>query len=250
MLSSHGHNPMRTSTTPPTAGYVGLCLCLWWTDFPGGCHFSAKEEFKPLFSFLEWQKRLSFLLSIIISPCSPGVKSELPSIDSGHGVTSDVNTSFTEITKAYTSYLKAKGKMLLDQQERIGLKVEQFYQVWDDYFWMTPAKGQLITPTNRCWEQKDKTLGFGDRPLDPKELKYMGHLSHKQRKRTSEVTYHTNQSIHWPGSDWTYNSRISWWHPTEPNGFAGLIFGLGYHLGWVGYWLHTGIHFCPWQHKT
>ena len=25
-----------------TAGYVGLCLCLWWMDFLGGCHRSAK----------------------------------------------------------------------------------------------------------------------------------------------------------------------------------------------------------------
>ena len=55
--------------------------------------------------------------------------------------------------------------------------VEQFYQVWDEYFWMTPEKGELITPTAICWEQKEQRVGFSDHPLDPKELKYMGHLS-------------------------------------------------------------------------
>ena len=53
--------------------------------------------------------------------------------------------------------------------------VEQFYQVWDEYFWMTPEKGQSIIPTTICWEQKESRVGFGDRPLDPKERKYMGY---------------------------------------------------------------------------
>ena len=30
--------------------------------------------------------------------------------------------------------------------------VEQFYQVWDEYFWMNPEKGQSLTPTSICWE--------------------------------------------------------------------------------------------------
>ena len=47
---------------------------------------------------------------------------------------------------------------------------------------MTPEKGQLITPAAICWEQKEQRVGFGDRPLDSKELKYMGYLSPEQCK--------------------------------------------------------------------
>ena len=40
--------------------------------------------------------------------------------------------------------------------------VEQFYQVWDGYFWMTPEKGQLISPTAIYLEQKEQRVGFGN----------------------------------------------------------------------------------------
>ena len=29
---------------------------------------------------------------------------------------------------------------------------EQFYQIWDEYFWMTAEKGQPIVPAPICWE--------------------------------------------------------------------------------------------------
>ena len=51
-------------------------------------------------------------------------KPDLQLIDSGHGVTFDVNTSFIKVTKAYTSYLKKgkkKKKNLPDQQGWTGL---------------------------------------------------------------------------------------------------------------------------------
>ena len=144
MFSSHGHIPMRTSTIPPTSGYVGLCLCLWWMDILGGCHCSAKEILNHY--FLGWQKE-TFLSLVnhnlsLLSWCKP----DLQSVDSGHGVTFDVNTSFIEVTKAYTSYLKnKKGKnSLTSKGGQASRYVGQFYQVWDEYFWMTPEKGQLI----------------------------------------------------------------------------------------------------------
>ena len=127
MFSSHGHNTMRTSTTPPTAGYVGLCLCLWWMDFLGGCHCSAKEILNH--SALLWndKKRLCFLLSIIICPCSLGVNQM--SIDAGHGVRFDIHASFIEVIKAYTSYLKSKKEKssLTGKGGQASSYVEQFY---------------------------------------------------------------------------------------------------------------------------
>ena len=52
---------------------VGLCLCLWWMDFLGGCHCPTKEILKHSALFWDNKKRLSSLLSVIISPCSLGV---------------------------------------------------------------------------------------------------------------------------------------------------------------------------------
>ena len=57
---------------------------------------------------------------------------------------------------------------------------------------MIPEKGQLIVPTTICWEQREHKVGFGDGPLDPKELKYMGYLSPELCKQILKVTYHPN----------------------------------------------------------
>ena len=53
---------------------------------------------------------------------------------------------------------------------------EQFYQIWDEYFWMTAEKGQPIVPAPICWEQRKQKIEFGDHPVDPKELKYVGYF--------------------------------------------------------------------------
>ena len=145
---------------------------------------TALPNFKPLCSFLGQQKD-TFLSLVnhnlsLLSWCKP----DLQSIDSGHGVTFDVNTSFIEVTKAYPLHLKSKKEKssLTSEGDQASRYVEQFYQVWDEYFWMTPENCQLITPASICWEQKEQRVGFGDCPLDPKELTYMGYLSPKQCK--------------------------------------------------------------------
>ena len=92
----------------------------------------------------------------------------------GHRVTFKMNTSLTEITKAYTSYIKLKEeKGSLTKGGQASWYLEQYYQVWDEYFWMTPEKGHLIAPATIFWEQKEQKVGFGDRPLDPKELLFV-----------------------------------------------------------------------------
>ena len=105
-------------------------------------------DFKPLCSFLRWWKE-TFLSLVnhnlsLLSRCKP----DLQSIDSGHGVTFDVNTSFIEVTKTHTSYLKNKKEKssLTGKEGEDSGYVEQFYQVWDEYFWMTPEKRQLLLP--------------------------------------------------------------------------------------------------------
>ena len=92
----------------------------------------------------------------------------------GHRVTFNVNTSLTEVMKAYTSYMNIKEENgSLTKGEQASWYLEQYYRVWDEYFWMTPEKRQLIAPATICWEQKEQKVGFGDRPLDPKELLFV-----------------------------------------------------------------------------
>ena len=157
-------------------------------DFLGGCHCSAKEILNH--SALFWDNKKTFFSLVnhnlsLLSWCKP----DLQSMDSAHGVSSYVNTSFIEVTKAYPLYLKNKKEKssLTTKGGQASRYVEQFYRVWDEYFWMTPEKGQLITPATICWEQKEQRVGFSDHPLDPKELKYMGYLSPEQCKQTFEV---------------------------------------------------------------
>ena len=69
----------------------------------------------------------------------------------GHRVTFNMNTSLMEVTRAYTSYVKnKKEKGSLTKGEQASRYLEQYYQVWDEYFWMTPEKGQLIVPATIC----------------------------------------------------------------------------------------------------
>ena len=76
-------------------------------DLLGGCHCSAKEILNH--SALFWDNKKTFFSLVnhnlsLLSWCKP----DLQSIDSGHGFTFEVNTSFIRVTKAYTSYLKKK----------------------------------------------------------------------------------------------------------------------------------------------
>ena len=132
----------------------------WWVSL------LHQGDFEPLFSFLGWQKE-TFLSLVnhnlsLLSWCKP----DLQSIDSGHRATFDINTSFIEVTKAYPLYLKNKKEKssLTTKGGQASRYVEQFCQVWDEYFWMTPEKRQLITPATICWEQKEHKVGFGDAP--------------------------------------------------------------------------------------
>ena len=161
----------------------------------------------------------------------------------GHWVTFNMNTSLMEVTRAYTSYMKNKReKGSLTKGGQASRYLEQYRQVWHEYFWMTPEKGQLIVPATTCWEQKENRFRFGDRPLDPKELKYMGYLSPEQCKQILDVTYHPNRSVQWPSSNWKYNPGIHWVAPNGTQWLYGLNLWPWFPVGWVG-WCTLGFAF-------
>ena len=99
---------------------------------------------------------------------------------------------------------------------------------------MTPDKGPLITPATIWWQHKEHKAGFGDHPLDPKELKYMDYLSPGQCKQIFEYIYHPNWSVQWPHSDWKYNSGICWAAPNGTQRLCGLNLWPWLPVSWVG----------------
>ena len=126
-------------------------------------------------------------------------------------MTFKANASFPEVTKAYTFYLKNLKKDKNSMASKKGQSImyfEQFYQIWDKYIRMTPEKGQPIVPAPICWQQREQKSGFGDCPIDPKELKYVGYLSSEQCEQILEVTYSPDLPDRGPGSDWQYDPGI------------------------------------------
>ena len=70
-------------------------------------------------------------------------------------------------------HLTGNEKGSLTKGGQVSRYLEQYYQVWDEYFWVTPEKGQFIAPATIFWEQKEQKVGFGDCPLDPKGLVFV-----------------------------------------------------------------------------
>ena len=151
-------------------------------------------------------------------------------------MTSEVNASFTEVTKAYSFYFKnSKDKNSMANKRGQSIRYfEQFYQIWGEYFWMTPEKAQPIVPTPICWEQREQKIGFGDYPIDPKELKYMGYLSSEQCNQILEVTYCQDLPAHWPSSDWKNNPGIRGVAPNNTQWLCGSNLWPWLPVGWVG----------------
>ncbi|CAI9171129.1 unnamed protein product [Rangifer tarandus platyrhynchus] len=89
LLGMWGYAPVSNGQTP------------WWVS-P-----LRYGDFIPLCSFLEQQKGTSLSLTNLNLSLLSWCKKQ-PSMGQGHRVTFNMNTSLTEITKAYTSYMKIK----------------------------------------------------------------------------------------------------------------------------------------------
>ncbi|XDA82826.1 hypothetical protein R6Z07M_012644 [Ovis aries] len=177
-----------------------------------------KGDLVPLCSFLEQMKKSFVSLKnhdvSLLSWC----KKE-PSTDPGHRVTFDVDASYAALRSAYNSYIKHSDKNNTSAKEKkFARYLAEYYQVWDEHFWMTSEKGQVAAPATICWEQKEHKIGFAGRPLDPKHLKYMGYF----------------QSTQWPGSDWKYGLEIRWVAPNGTKWICGSNIWPWLPVGWVG----------------
>ena len=167
---AHSYANFHNSSNCWVCGAVPLSVMdgLPWWVLP--LHYG---DFIPLCSFLEQQKGTFLSLTnhnlSLFSWCK-----KKPSMGQGHRVTFNMNTSLMKVTRAYTLYMKNKKvKGSLTKGGQASWYLEQYYQFWDEYFWMTPEKGQLIAPATICWEQKEHKVGFGGRSR-PKSIKIYG----------------------------------------------------------------------------
>lgn len=105
--------------------------------------------------------------------CSPGVRKSHQR--TGHRVTFDVDASYAALRSAYNSYIKHSDKNNTSAKEKkFARYLAEYYQVWDEHFWMTSEKGQVAAPATICWEQKEHKIGFAGLAPRPKTFKIHG----------------------------------------------------------------------------
>ena len=80
------------------------------------------------------------------------------------------------------------------KQSEINQYFDQFYQIWDEYMWVTPEKGQLVRIAEICWEQDVHIIGYDIQMMDKNNLKPMDFLQTEQCHKIDKVMYYPNQS--------------------------------------------------------
>ena len=58
------------------------------------------------------------------------------------------------LENAYQYYVTASNS----KQSKANTYFDQIYQIWYDYMWVTPEKGQLVMIADICWEQDIHTI--------------------------------------------------------------------------------------------
>ena len=142
----------------------------------------------------------------------------------------DVTQSYQEIVNAYSYYENRSVSSPNDFNRFEG----DYYQVWDEYFWMTPEKGQLLIPADICWEQKTHVPTFGGREFPRYHMKHMGLLLTQKCKTVMDVTFIANKSVIWPGTDWENSPGIRWVAPNNTRWICGYNLWPWLPVGWVG----------------
>ncbi|XP_043772571.1 endogenous retrovirus group PABLB member 1 Env polyprotein-like [Cervus elaphus] len=192
----------------------------WWVlPFP-------KNETSALCDFLKkYQKKHRSLITVnfdIDTRCSDPLDAS--------SFYFDVTQSYQEIVNAYSYYENRSVSSPNDFNRFEG----DYYQIWDEYFWMTPEKGQLLTPADICWEQKTHVPTFGGREFPRYHMKHMGLLPTQKCKTVMDVTFIANKSVKWPGTDWENGPGIRWVAPNNTRWICGYNLWPWLPVGWVG----------------
>ena len=152
MFSFHRHIPMLTSIKNLIAGCVELCPCPSWMDFHGGYHLFKGVTCLVYVIFLpqtKWQKLSAE--TVITIPTNHWYHRKADSLAESQKILFNYTLS---LENAYQYYVTASNS----KQSKANRYFDQIYQIWDDYMWVTPEKGQLIMIADICWEQDIHTI--------------------------------------------------------------------------------------------
>nr|XP_010953408.2 endogenous retrovirus group PABLB member 1 Env polyprotein-like [Camelus bactrianus] len=195
----------------------------WWVaplqtkDFSAVCDFLRQQ--KEIYSMLKSQNVSA------LAWCSQS--------DCNSEVIFDVNVTNMEAMDIYLhelNFTKKNGKGGCNRTVRFQ---DKFYQIWDQFMWMTPETGQLINSADICWEQKEQRCGYNHMNLSNKDWRYMGKIAPRLCKQIVDVTFDCNKPFSWPGSDWN-NPGLRWSAPNGTRWLCGKNVWPWLPVGWVG----------------
>ena len=161
----------------------------WWVsplrrgDMPSLCDY-----------FLQMKQQKSNVETVITAATTHWFDKKADDLTKGHGIHFNCILSSEN---AYQYYVIANKSKQLKKNRYF----DQFYQIWNEYMWITPEKGQLVMIADICWEQAVHTTGYNNQTIDKKDLKPMGFPRTEQCYKIYKITYDPNQSTQWPGTD-------------------------------------------------
>ena len=133
----------------------------WWVsslrryDMPSLCDFLIHR--KPQKSSAE---------TVIKTPTNHWCDRKAGSLAESHKICFNYTLSLENAYQCYVTVSNSK-------QSKANRYFDQIYQIWDDYMWVTPEKGQLVIIADICWEQDIHTIEYNNQMIGKKDLKPM-----------------------------------------------------------------------------
>ncbi|XP_055250788.1 endogenous retrovirus group PABLB member 1 Env polyprotein-like [Moschus berezovskii] len=195
----------------------------WWVSPIQQMHFPAVCDF--LIQYKQSHRSLINLNVSALPECN----------DMGHQKASsslqfNVNVSYKTVKDAYHTYSINTNKNKTRSSQFFG----DYYQIWDEYFWMTPEKRQLLRQADICWEQREHQPHFGGKDFGKHLLKHVGITPTSMCTRVTDVTFNCNVPTLWPRSNWENSPGIRWVAPNGTKWICGSNVWPWLPLGWVG----------------
>uniref|UniRef100_A0A8C6E243 Envelope protein syncytin-rum1 n=1 Tax=Moschus moschiferus TaxID=68415 RepID=A0A8C6E243_MOSMO len=194
----------------------------WWVSPIQKMHFPALCNF--LTQYKQAHRSLNTLNVSALPECNGMDNQQLHST-----LQFNVNASYKAVEDAYRTFSTTS-----KNKTRSSRFLGDYYQIWDEYFWMTPEKGQLLRRADICWEQQEHQPRFGEKNLGKHLLKHVGITPISMCIQVRNVTFTCNAATPWPGSDWTNNPGIRWAAPNGTKWICGSNIWPWLPIGWVG----------------
>nr|AEX32768.1 envelope protein syncytin-Car1 [Nandinia binotata] len=136
--------------------------------------------------------------------------------------------SYTQTTKIMTEYAKSKieNKTPLwgtSKPSNMRYTDDGYFQVWDEFMWLTPTIGQLNQKALLCWEQRNHT--YDAWPNSTRELGWL-----PQRACTHTIVL---QATDWFATDWIRRPSIRWLAPNGTQWLCGTNLWPWLPPGWI-----------------